>query len=149
MPGGLFVRRNLLFVAYGYLFWAGVLHFLIEVALAHLGGRLAPGPQTSLYYGLHSAYALGQVAFGMAAVLIVRTGSDVLARRGGLAVGIAAAGAWLVLAFLFIEYVQPRIHMAVVLILLIGAALSREAERGQDQSARWRLAWLKACGERD
>ncbi|MDG2522579.1 hypothetical protein P7B02_13600 [Caulobacter segnis] len=143
------MRRNLLFVAYGYLFWAGALHFLIEVVLSHLGGRLTPGPQTSLYYGLHSAYALGQVAFGLAAVLIVRAGSDVMARRGGLAIGIAAASAWLVFAFLFIDYVQPRIHMAVVLILLIGAALSREAGRGEGQGAGWRLAWLKACGGRD
>ncbi|WP_369059562.1 hypothetical protein ABOZ73_18455 [Caulobacter sp. 73W] len=151
------MRKNLLFVAYGYLFWAGVLHFQIEVVLPHLDERMAQGPQSDLYYGLHSAYALGQAAFGLAAVLIVRSGSDLLARRPGQAVGLAAVAGWLAFAAIFIDYVQPRIHMIVVLVLLIGAALARDpatdlkpadddkAERGlgwalirQRVAARWR-----------
>ncbi|MET0338678.1 MAG: hypothetical protein ABW063_13070 [Caulobacter sp.] len=135
------MRKNLLFVAYGYLFWAGVLHFQIEVVLPHLDERMAQGPQSDLYYGLHCAYALGQVVFGLAAVLIVRSGSDLLARRPGQAVGLAAVAGWLAFAAIFIDYVQPRIHMAVVLILLIGAALTRDPatdpqQAGDDQVER-------------
>ena len=34
----------------------------------------APGPETALYYGLNTAYALGQVLFALLALLAIRNG---------------------------------------------------------------------------
>jgi hypothetical protein len=113
-----------LYAAYGWLGVGGVLHFSIDVVSQYLRGKRAPGPATSLYYGLNSAYALGQVLFALLALLAIRQGFPLLSRWSGLTLGFVAAASWLAIAVLFIEYPQPRIVIALFAALLVGAAVT-------------------------
>lgn len=58
------MHKYLVYAAFGTLTLFGTLHFLIDVVSQHARGLRQPGPETDLYYGLHSAYGLGQAAFG-------------------------------------------------------------------------------------
>ncbi len=58
------IRTRFLYAAYGWLLLGGVLHFSIDVVAQYLRGKRAPGPQTTLFYGLNTAYALGHIWWG-------------------------------------------------------------------------------------
>lgn len=58
------MHKYIVFTAFGVLTLFGTAHFLIDVVSQHFRGLHRPGPTTDLYYGLHSAYGLGQAAFG-------------------------------------------------------------------------------------
>ncbi len=114
----------LLYGAYGWLFLSGLLHFGIDVVSQSMRGKRTPGAATTLYYGLNSTYALSQILFAALALLAVRQGMAVMGQWPGLVLGFAAACAWLVLRFLFLEYPQPRITVALFVALLTGAAFT-------------------------
>ena len=114
----------LLYGAYSWLLLSGVLHFGIDVLSQYVRGKRAPGPVTTLYYGLNSTYALSQILFAALALLAIRQGVTAMGRGPGLALGLAAACAWFVLGWLFLEYPQPRITAAVFAGLLLGVALT-------------------------
>lgn len=46
--------------AFGWLSLSGVLHFFVDVVSQHYRGKRLPGLETTYYYGMHTAYALGQ-----------------------------------------------------------------------------------------
>lgn len=119
------LHLRLLYAAYGWLLFTGVLHFAIDVVSQYVRGRRVPGPATTLYYGLNTAYALGQVLFALMALLAIRNGVVDLARWPGLVLGFAAASAWLAICFLFLEYPQPRVTVAIFTALLLGVAFTR------------------------
>jgi hypothetical protein len=58
------MARYLTLAAFGWLTLTGTLHFAIDVLSQYLRGKRVPGPETTLYYRLNSAFALGQVLFG-------------------------------------------------------------------------------------
>ena len=118
------MHRKLLYAAYGFLLLSGILHFGIDVVSQYLRSKRAPGPETTLYYGLNTAYALGQVLFARLAILAVRNGVAFMGQWPGLTLGLLAAAGWLTIGFLFLEYREPRIVMAIFAALLIGAALT-------------------------
>src|SRR5688572_4461803 len=90
---GAVMQRTFLYAAYGYLCFAGVLHFIIDVMSQYLRGQRAPSSETTLYYGLHSAYSLSQVLFATMALLIIRSGSDLMSQSVSFALSFLATGA--------------------------------------------------------
>ena len=118
------MHKTLLYAAYGYLLVTGVLHYLIDVVAQYARKHRAPSATTTMYWGLHSAYSLGQVVFALTALLLVHGGSPLFSQRSGQALSIIAVVGWLLICFAFVEYIPPRINMAIVLVLLIAAALT-------------------------
>jgi len=116
------MHRKPLYAAYGFLLLSGSLHFGIDVVSQYLRGKRAPGPEATLYFGLNTAYALGQVLFALLAMLAVRNGVAFMGKWPGLTLGLLAAAGWLTIGFVFLEYREPRLVMAIFAALLIGAA---------------------------
>ena len=54
------MHRILAYIAFTWLTLAGTLHFAIDVVAQYARGKRVPSPETTLYYGLNTAYALGQ-----------------------------------------------------------------------------------------
>jgi hypothetical protein len=117
------MHRKLLYAAYGWLLLSGILQFVIDVISQYLRRKRVPGPETTLYYGLNTAYALGQVVFALLALLVVRNGGAFMGQWSRLTLGLLAAVGWLVTGFVFLEYREPRITVAIFVALLVGVAL--------------------------
>lgn len=111
--------------AYGWLAFSGVLHFIVDVVSQHLRGRHAPGPETTLYYGLHSAFALGQVVFGLLGLFLARRAHPLLTEPAVLLVSGAAALGWLAITFLFMPYWEPRFNAGVFCVLIVATMVVR------------------------
>jgi hypothetical protein len=97
---------------------SGILHFGIDVVSQYLRGKRASGPEATLYYGLNTGYALGQVWFALSALLAIRSGVAFMGQWPGLTLGLLAAAGWLTIGFVFLEYREleyrePRIVMAI------------------------------------
>lgn len=119
------MHRTLLYATYGTLLVSGILHYIADVLSQYLRGTRAPGPETTLYYGLNTAYSIGQVVFALCALMIIRSGSTLMDSTGGIAISFAAIIGWLVFTFFFIEYTPPKVFIGVVLVLLIAATVVR------------------------
>lgn len=118
------MRITLLYAAYGWLLTVGLLVFAIDVVAQRMRRKRAPGPETTLYYGLYSAYALGQVVVALLALLALRRGPPIVAEWPGLLLGLLAAAGWVAIAVRTMEYRQPRIVAAIFAVLLIVAAFA-------------------------
>ena len=127
------MHRNLLYAAYGFLLLSGILHFSIDVVSQYMRGKRTPGSEATLYYGLNTAYALGQIFFAWLALLAIRNAAGFMDQWSGLTLGLFAAAGWLTIAFLFLEYREPRIIMAIFVILLVGAAVTATAKTASNQ----------------
>ena len=66
------MHKSLAYAAYGWLTFGGTMHFAVDVLAQYARGKRAPGPETTLFYGMNTAYALGQVAFGALGLLVAR-----------------------------------------------------------------------------
>lgn len=119
------MHKALLYTAYGWLLLGSALHFFIDVVSQHLRGKRVPGVETTLYYGLHSAYALGQALFAIVALLLIRRGVPFFDEWPGWVLGFAAAAAWMTICLAFIEYREPRIVIGIFTALLLAAALAK------------------------
>lgn len=119
------MHKTLLQITYWTLLASGILHYIADVLSQYLRGVRTPSAETTLYYGLNTAYALGQVVFATGALLILRSGSSLMDSTGGIALSFAAVIGWLVFSFVFIEYTPPRIFMGLVLALLVAATVVR------------------------
>ena len=117
------MQQKLLYAAYGWLLLSGILQFVIDVVSQHVRGKRAPGVETTLYYGLNTAYALGQVMFALLALLLMRDNAVLLGRWPALTLGFAAGCGWLAIAFLFLEYREPRFIMSIFIAILLCAAI--------------------------
>jgi hypothetical protein len=105
------MRRILAYLAFTWLTLAGTLHFALDVVAQYARGKRVPGPETTLYYGLNTAYALGQVLFGLLGLLVARRAIGLLGEWPARLVCGAAAIGWFAVALTFIEYPQPRFMM--------------------------------------
>ncbi len=103
---------------------SGLLQFGIDVVSQAVRGKRVPGPETTLYYGLNTAYALSQVLFAVLALFAIQQGLLALGRWPGVLLGLIAAAAWLALCFRFLEYPQPRATVLVFVALLLGVAFT-------------------------
>jgi ribose/xylose/arabinose/galactoside ABC-type transport system permease subunit len=81
-------------------------------------------PQRTSNYGLNSAYALSQILFAVMALLALSQGLIILGRWPGLSLGFLAATSCMAICVLFLEYWQPRMTMALFVVLLAAAALT-------------------------
>lgn len=119
------MHKYLVYAAYGWLTLSGILHFAVDVVSQHLRGKRTPGIETTLYYGLNSAFALGQVAFGTLALIVASRAMHVFdeapALLGSLAVGVG----WLALTFLFMSYWEPRLNAVLYCALIVAALVVR------------------------
>lgn len=115
------MSRYLTFAAFGWLTLTGTLHFAIDVVSQYLRGKHAPGPETTLYYGFHSAFALGQVLFGLICLWAARRQPDLLRDPAVVLLSIAGAGAWLTLTFSSMEYWEPKLNAGIFVALLVAA----------------------------
>lgn len=118
------LHAGLLYGAYCWLLLSGLLQFGIDVISQAMRGKRIPGPETTLYYGLNTAYALSQVLFALLALFAIAQGLGALGRWPGVSLGLAAAAAWLAICFRFLEYPQPRATVLVFVALLLGAAFT-------------------------
>ncbi|WP_394843160.1 hypothetical protein LZC95_39685 [Pendulispora brunnea] len=98
--------------------------FFIDVVSQYVRGKRPPGPETTLYFGLNTAYALGQVLFGLLALVVAVRAMDLLGRWPAIVLSIAAGGSWLIFGFLFLEYWEPRIAAAAYCALIVAAAVT-------------------------
>lgn len=124
MQAGNHLHVQLLYAAYGWLLVSGTLHFGVDVVAQYMRGKRPLGAATTLYYGLNSAYALSQVLFAALALLALSQGLVVLGRWPGLALGFLAASSWMATCVFFLEYWQPRMTVALFVVLLATAALT-------------------------
>jgi hypothetical protein len=116
------VHKKFLYAAYGFLLLTGVMHFLIDVVRHHFAGLQEPGLAATYYYGLHSAYSLGQVLFALAAIMVIRSGSDLMSRAPGRMLSFSAIAGWFAICLLFMDYTPPWVNLVIVFALLTAAA---------------------------
>lgn len=119
------MHKTLLLAAYGWLTVFGLAHFLVDVVARLLRNRHDLDAEAVLSYGLHSTYAMGQVVFGMLALLIASRDRALLSSPPALLIAIAAALGWLVIAWLFMDYWEPKAVAATFFVLIAAAALTR------------------------
>lgn len=120
-------HRRFLYAAYGFLLFTGGAHFLVDVVLHHFAGRQEPGLVATYYYGLHSAYSLGQVLFALAAIMVIRSESDLMSRAPGQVLSFSAVAGWFAVCLLFMDYTPPWVNLAIVFALLVAAAITAKA----------------------
>ncbi len=118
------LHDTLLYAAYGWLLLSGFLQIGIDVVSQHLRGKRVPGPATTLYYGLNSAYGLSQILFALLALFAIRQGLAAMGQWSGVSLGFVAAAAWFTLSVLFLEYPQPRMTVALFVALLLATAFT-------------------------
>lgn len=114
----MFTKTALATAAFGWLIVGGLVHFVVDVAAQALRGAREAGYGTTQYWGLHTAYALGQVAVGLLGLLVARHASGLLgAWPFLLTAGLATAG-WTAIILLFSEYKQPLFWLVGFAVLL-------------------------------
>ena len=118
------LHLSLLYAAYGWLLFSGILQFVIDAFSHHSREKRITGSTTSLHYGLNTTYALGQILFAVLALFAIRQGVTAMGQWSGLVLGFSAAGAWLVICLPFLEAKKPRVTLALFAVLLLGAALT-------------------------
>lgn len=119
------MHKNIVYAAYGWLVLTGILHFAVDVVSQHLRGKRAPGLETTLYYGLNSAFSLGQVAFGLLGLFLAWRAMDLLSEKPVLILALAAGSGWLAVTFLFMEYWEPKVNVAIFCALIVAALATR------------------------
>ena len=118
------LHRMFLYGAYGWLLLSGILHFAVDVVSQYARGKRLPSPETTLYYGLNTTYAVSQCLVAALTLLVIRHGVTAMGQGYGLALGFLAACAWFVLCLRFMEYPQPRIAVVLFVVLLAGTAFT-------------------------
>jgi len=121
------MAKYVTFAAFGWLTLTGTLHFAIDVVSQHFRGKHVPGPETTLYYGLHSAFALGQVLFGLMCLWATRRQPDLLRDPAVALLATAGAAAWLTLTFSAMEYREPKLNAGIFIALLLIAIAAERA----------------------
>jgi hypothetical protein len=117
------MARYLTYAAFGWLTFTGVMHFAIDVVSQYVRGKRLPGAETTLYYGLNSAYALGQILFGLMCLWAARREPALLREPVVVVLAGAGAAAWLALTFTAMDYWEPKLNTGIFIALLIGAII--------------------------
>jgi hypothetical protein len=119
------MHKYLVYTTYGWLAATGSLHFIVDVLSQWLRGKREPSVETTLYYGLNSAFALGQVAFGVLGIFVAWRAMHVLTQMPALILSLAAAFGWLAITFLFMDYWEPKFNAGVFFALIAGVLVAR------------------------
>ncbi|OSQ34945.1 hypothetical protein [Thalassospira mesophila] len=115
----------LLYGAYGWLALIGGMHFTIDVGAQYIRGGRTPGPETTLYFGLNSAFALGQVAFGLLGIWLAWKNPTLLDQPPVMALSLLACLGWLAIAFGTMEYWEPKATTGLFGLILLAAFSTR------------------------
>lgn len=118
------MHKLIVYTAYGWLVLSGVLQFVIDVLFQHLRGKRIPSPETTLYYGLNSAFSLGQVIFGLICLWIAWRSIALLNELPILILSTVAACIWLIITLLFMEYWEPKLNAAIFCVLITTVVFS-------------------------
>lgn len=118
------MHRILIHAAFGWLAFSGTLYFLIDVVSQYVRGKRVPGPETTLYYGLNSAFALGQVVFALLCLWLAWRAPAVLEAGPVMALALVAAAGWLTMTFAFMDYWEPKFSVAAFGALIIAAVVT-------------------------
>ncbi len=118
------MHKILLYAAYGWLTMGGLLHFAIDVVSQDVGGKRAPSPETTLDYGMNTAYALSQVLVGLIGLWLAWRAAELLDERPLIILCLVATAGWLAIDFVFIEYWEPKAIAALFGILVVAAAVT-------------------------
>jgi len=119
------MRNYLVYATYGWLALSGTLHFLVDVVSHALRGKHPPGPETTLYYGLNTAFSLGQVAFGLLGLFLARRAMDLAAAPPVLILALAAGLGWWAVTFLFMGYWEPKLNVGIFCALALATLVRR------------------------
>lgn len=119
------LHKYIVYTAYGWLALSGVLHFTVDVISQHIRDLRAPGPETMLYYGLNTSFALGQVVFGLLGLFLARRAPALIGTAPVMLLSFAAGLGWLAITCLFMEYAEPKASAGLFLLLLTAARLTR------------------------
>lgn len=119
------MHKYIVYAAYGWLALSGILHFAIDVVSQYLRGKRVPGMETTLYYGLNSAFSLGQVAFGLLGLFLAWRAMELLDEMPALILSAAVGLGWLVITFLFMEYWEPKFNVGIFCVLIAAAMVTR------------------------
>ncbi|WP_182629367.1 hypothetical protein [Clostridium chromiireducens] len=118
------MNKILIYAAYGWLTFSGTMHILIDVVSQYFRNTRVPSAETTLYWGLNIAYGMGQIIFGVFALLVARYAFGILKKLPTIALSYLAAGAWLVFGHFFIEYRQPQNMVFIFIALHTTATIS-------------------------
>jgi len=119
------MHKYIVYAAYGWLALTGVLHFVVDVVSQYLRGKREPSVETTLYYGLNSAFSLGQVAFGVLGLFLAWRAMHLLDETPVLILSVLAAFGWLAITFLFMEYWEPKLNVGIFCVLILAACITR------------------------
>jgi hypothetical protein len=119
------MHKYLVYTAYGWLALSGSLHFVVDVVSQYLRDKREPGLETTLYYGLNSAFSLGQIAFGLLGLFLARRSMPLLTQAPVMLLSFAAALGWLAITFLFMQYWEPKLNASIFCVLLLAVFLTR------------------------
>lgn len=117
------MQKYIFYVLYGWLSFAGSAHFLVDVVSYRLRGLRTPSAETTLYYGLHSSFALGQVVLGALGIWLAWRSPRLLSEPAVLFISGVAALSWLAITVFFMHYWPPRINAVIFAALVIVAAV--------------------------
>jgi hypothetical protein len=118
------MKMILWFVAYGWIIVTGSSHFIIDVVSQYVRGVRAPSTETTYYYGMNTAFALGEILFGVFGLILALKAPQLLGQWPAVTLTIAASVGWLAMSFMFLPYREPRFVSAVFVLLVIAAAVS-------------------------
>lgn len=119
------MTRYLIFATYGWLTLSGVLHFLIDVVSHAVRGKHPPGPATAMYYGLNTAFSLGQVVFGLLGLFLAWRALPLVTQTPVMALTLLAGLGWWAITFLFMTYWEPKLNVGVFCALAFAALIVR------------------------
>jgi len=119
------MSKYLVYASFGWLTLSGMLHFLIDVVSHAIRGKHPPGPETTLYYGLNTAFSLGQVAFGLLGLFLAWRAMALVTETPVLVLTLAAGLGWWAVTFLFMSYWEPKLNVGIFCALTLAALVAR------------------------
>lgn len=117
------MKMILWFIAYGWVIAMGIMHFIVDVVSQYVRGVRAPSTETTFYYGMNTAFSLGQVVLGLFGLILALKAPQLLGQWPAVVLTIVAAAGWLVISFLFLPYKEPRFVSAISALLIIAAGI--------------------------
>ena len=117
------MHNALILASYGWLAFSGTVHFVIDVVLQYARGKRQAGSETTLFYGLHSSFALGQVLFALLCLWLVWSAPALVAQAQVTALSLAAGLGWITITFAFMSFWQPKMNASIFIALVFAAAV--------------------------
>lgn len=119
------MHKYLVYATYGWLAFAGVSHFIADVLSQYVRGKHFPSVETTLYYGLNTAFAWGQITVGALGLYLAWRAMPVVSSTPVSAIMAIAGLGWLAITFPFMSYWEPKASMSIFCALTFACLLIR------------------------